>query len=120
METLLDYHLATFDRWLQAYLISLSASSWPHYYLTVVVTVLDQLDLKEFHWKQVSVILQDQLSFTLLNRFHDLFDRVKINIEFTRIVSKFLMDRDRAGSLWVTTHRYAGLAVYTLEILRDK
>jgi len=120
METLLDRHLATFDRWLQTHLMP-SAVSWQalHYYLTVL-TLLDQLDLKEFNWQQVSVILQHELLFTLPDRFYILFDGTKLNMESTRIVSKFLMDRDRAGSLWVKSHRYAGLAMCTLEILRDK
>ena len=98
-----------------------SAVSWQalHYYLTVL-TLLDQLDLKEFNWQQVSVILQHELLFTLPDRFYILFDGTKLNMESTRIVSKFLMDRDRAGSLWVKSHRYAGLAMCTLEILRDK
>jgi hypothetical protein len=119
METLLDRHLATFDTWLQAHFMPLNATSRPHYYLTVV-TLLDQLNPKQFDWHQVSVILQHQLPFTLPDKLLDLFDGTGLNIEFTRIVSKFLMDRDRAGSLWVNSHKYADLATYILEILRDK
>jgi hypothetical protein len=119
METLLDRHLVTFDRWFQAHFMSLTASSRPHYYLTVVA-LLDQLDPKEFHWRQVSVILQHQLPFLRPEKLIDLFDGTKFNIEFARIVSKFLIDRDRAGSLWLNSHKYAGLSTYILEILRDK
>ena len=49
-----------------------------------------------------------------------LFGGPVLNIEFTQIVSKFLMDRDRAGSLWVDSHNYAELATPILEILRDE
>jgi len=121
METLLDHHLATFDTWLHAHLMPLNARSWPHYHLAVV-TLLDQLNPKQFDWHQVSVILQHQLTFTLPDEVSALFGRMgfKLNIEFTWIVSKFLMDRDRAGSLWLNSHIYADLATYILEILRDK
>ena len=119
METLLDRHLATFDTWLLAHFVSSTVSSRPlHYYLTVV-TLLDQLDLKRFNWRWVSVILQHQLPF-LPHKFIDLFNGTKCNIEFVQIVSKFLMDRDRAGSLWLKSYDYAGLGMYVLEILRDK
>ena len=99
----------------------LNATSWPHYYLAVV-TLLDQLNLKQFDWHQVSVILQHQLPATLLDTLLPLFGGMgfKFNIEFTRIVSKILIDRDRAGSFWLNSHNYADLATYVLEILRDK
>jgi len=119
METLLDHHLATFDRWLCAHFKSLTTSSWLHYYLAVV-TLLDQLNPELFDWHQVSVILQHRLPFTLCNKLLDLFAAPELNIEFTRIVSKFLMDRDRAGCLWVNSHNYADLATPILEILRDE
>jgi len=116
METLLDRHLATFDTWLQTWLMSLTGSSQPHYYLAVV-TLLDQLDLKKFTWQQVSVILQHKLTGPFMGL---LFGEPELYIEFTRIVSKFLMDRDRAGSLWLNSHNYADFATYILETLRDK
>jgi hypothetical protein len=121
METLLDCHLATFDAWLHAHFMPLHATLLSHSYLAAV-TLLDQLNPKHFDWSQVSVILQHQLPSTLNNKFFFLLDGmgVKLNIEFTRIVSKFLMDQDRAGSLWVDSHKYADLASYILEILRDK
>ena len=50
METFLDRHLAAFDGWLQEQLKPLSLSSSPHHYLTVV-TLLDQLDPKEYTWR---------------------------------------------------------------------
>ena len=99
--------------------MSLTDSSGPHYYLTVV-TLLDQLDPKEFRWQQVSIILQHQLPFLSPENLTSLFDGTKFNIEFIRIASKFLVTRHRAGSLWVNSHNYAGLATYILEILRDK
>jgi len=116
METLLDCHLATFDTWLHTQFLSLTGSSWPHVYL-VFLTLLDQLDPKKFSWQRVSVILRHQTPFILRNLF---FDGIKFNIEFIRIASKFLMDRDRAGSLWVDSHNYADLATYILDILGDK
>ena len=120
METLLDRHLATFDTWLQACFVSfLTASSPPHYYFTVV-SLLDQLDLKNFIWRQVGVILQHHSPLTSLDKPAILLGGPTFNIKFIRIASKFLMDRDRAGSLWVDSHKYAGLATYISEILRDK
>jgi hypothetical protein len=41
-------------------------------------------------------------------------------VEFTQIVSKFLMDQDRAGSLWVNSYEYADLAQYIMVILGEK
>ena len=118
-ETLLDRHQATFDGWLQARFMSLSASSRPHYYLTVV-TLLDQLDLTEFNWQRVSVILQHRLPFTPPDKLIDLLGRTKANIELSRIVSKFLMDRERARSFWVNSQIYADLVRYLLKFLHDK
>ena len=125
MKTLLDHHLATFDRWLYAYLMPLTASpcQWAHYHLTVV-TLLDQLDPKDFHWQQVSVILQHHslpiIPDEKLCILFYLFGRTTFNIEFIRIVSTFLMDRNRAGSLWLNPHDYTDLAMYILKILGDK
>jgi hypothetical protein len=116
METLLDRHLATFDGWLQGQFMFLSASSWSHY--LAVVTLLDQLDPKEYTWQQLSVILEGQSPFAPNELF--LFDGMKSNIEFSRIVSKFLMDRDRAGSFWVNPQTYVNLATPLLKILHDK
>jgi len=119
METLLDHHLATFDMWLHARLMPLYATSRPHYYLAVV-TLLDELNPDQFHWDQVSVILQHQLLATLRDKLCILFGRIYFNIEFIWIVSIFLLDRDRAGSLWLNSHHYADLATYISEILCDK
>ena len=118
METLLDHHLASFDAWLRAHFVSFDAPP-PRHYLAVL-TLLDPLNPKQFHWYQISAILQHQLTAPYINYFYDLFDRRKLNIEFTRIVSKFLMDRDRAGSLWIDSYNYADLATYILKILGDK
>jgi hypothetical protein len=120
METLLDCHLATFDRWFQAHFMSLTASSWPHYHLTVI-TLLDQLDPKAFDWPQVEAILQCHwLPMVPFHKLYILFVGTKFNMDFIRIVSKFLMDRDRAGFLWLNSYHYADLTTYILEILRDK
>jgi hypothetical protein len=118
-ETLLDHHLATFDGWLQAHLMSLSASSrsWPHY--LAVITLLDQLDPKGYNWKQLPVMLQDPFLSISNDKLVDLFGGAKTSIEFSRILSKFLMDRERAGFFWVNFQTYADLAGYILEILRD-
>jgi len=116
VETLLDHHLATFDGWLQAHLTSLPALSRSHY--LAVVTLFDQLDKKKYHWQWLSAILQDPFSF-VFDKFLDLIGGTKEKIEFSRIVSKFLMDQARAGLLWVNSQTYADLARYLLEFLRD-
>jgi hypothetical protein len=97
----------------------LSAPSRSHYYLTIV-TLLHQLDPKEYNWRLVSVILQGRLPSVLLRKLRDLFGGTTENIEFSWIVSKFLMDRERAGLLWVNTQKYADLARYILRFLRNK
>ena len=119
MGTLLDHHLASFDTWLHAYFVSFNAPSRLYHYLAVF-TLLDQLNPEQFDWYQVSAILQHQLTSPYDYYLHDLFDGTKLNIEFTRILSKFLMDRDRARSLWLNSHKYADLATYILKILGDK
>ena len=49
------------------------------------------------------------------------FGRTKIlNIEFSRIVSRFLMDRERAKSFWVNSQKYGDLARCILEFMCDK
>ena len=91
------------------------SSSRSHY--LAVVTLLDQLDPKEYHWGWLSVILQDR-SLHAPNRLDFLF--YEPSIAFLEIVSKFLMDRDRAGSLWVNPQMYVNLEKQILRILRDK
>ena len=92
--------------------------SWHHY--LAVVTLLDQLDLKEFNWERISVILFAQLAPVSPTEFLDLFGGTKSNMEFSRIVSKFLMDRDRAGLLWVSPQTYVNLVTQILKILHAK
>ena len=99
--------------------MSVSASSLSHYYLAVV-TLLDQLDPKEYSSQQISVILRGRIPNVLLNKLLDLFGRTKENVEFSRIVSRFLMDRDRSESLWVNLQTYVNLATPFMKILRDK
>ena len=50
----------------------------------------------------------------------ELFGETELRIEFSRIVSKFLMDRERAGFFCVNSQKYADLARRLLEILCDK
>ena len=119
METLLDRHLATFDTWLYACLMRFNATSQSHC-LLAVIPLLDQLNPEQFNWYQVLAILQQQSTSPLIDNLDELFDGTKLNIEFTRIVSKFLTDRDRARSLWINSHNFADLATYILKILRDK
>ena len=96
------------------------SSSRPHYYLAVV-TLSDQLDPKEYNWQRISVVLQCQLPISPPGKLLDLlFGGTKANIEFSRIMSKFLMDRERAGSLWVNSQTYVDLAKRTLDFLHDK
>jgi hypothetical protein len=99
----------------------LLGSSRSHY--LVVVTLLDQLDPKELNWSQLSRLLGNLLpSLSDGPQFdlHHFFDGTKPNLEFSGIVFKFLMDRDRAGSLWVNPQKYVNLATQLLKILRDK
>ena len=96
-----------------------SASSLPHYYLAVV-TLLDQLDPEEYSSQRVSVILRGRIPIIHLNKLLDLFGRTKENVDFSRIVSKFLMDQARSGSLWVNLQTYVNLATRFMKVLRDK
>ena len=110
---MLDHHLATFDGWLQKFLMSSS----PAFHFLAVVTLLDQLEPKEYNSQRLSAIIQGPL---LPVELSDLFGGTKINIEFSRIVSKFLMDRERAGFFWVNSQTYADLTKHILEFLCDK
>jgi len=88
-----------------------------------VITLLDQLDPKAYNGKGLSMILRHQfhvpnLDFVPYMLGGDIDG--KLNIEFTQIVSKFLMDRVRAGSLWVTPQMYVNLTTRVLEILHDE
>jgi hypothetical protein len=94
-----------------------SASSRSHY--VAVVTLLDQLDPKEYNWERFSVILEGRRSLPS-GELGVLFDMPKSSIEFSGIVSKFSMDRTRAGSLWVNSQTFANLARRILEFLHDK
>jgi hypothetical protein len=97
--------------------MSLSASSRSHY--LAVCTLSDQLDLNEYNWHRIWLLLEGQLLFPPEN-LHVLFDEINSNTEFSQIVSKFLMDRDQAGSLWVNLQMYVNLATQLLNILCDK
>ena len=112
-ETLLDHHSASFDAWLfqQKFIALVSPSSLSYYF--AAATLLDQLDPNEYNWQPFSVIVKDPI--LPANFLHQ-----KTNIEFSRIVSKFLIDRERAGSLWVNSQPYVYLARHILEFLRDR
>ena len=97
--------------------MSLYASSRSHY--LAVVTLLDQLDPKEFNWQLLSVILEGQSAFPP-NTLFAVFDEMKSNIEFSQIVYNFLINQERAGSCWVNFQTYANLARHVLEFLDDK
>ena len=120
--TLLDHHLATFDGWLQrSFMPSPASQPSPQslqYYL-IVITLLEELDLKEHNWRQLPLILQGL--FTVIpDKLFKLFGGTKTNIEFSQIVSKFLMDQDRARSFWVNSQKYADLVRHILEFIHDK
>ena len=98
-------------------------------FLTTIITLLDQLDPEDYNWMQLSVLLPNQLEslVSITNGVDpfgvlqvDLFGRRKENVEFSQIVSKFLMDRERAGFLWVSPQKYADLARYILEFLYER
>jgi hypothetical protein len=98
--------------------MSLSAPSRSHY--LAVVTLLDQLDPNESIWKQLGVILEGRSPFLFGFLGLVIFDSTKSNIEFSQIVSKFLMDQNRAGYFWVHLKTYMDLATQLLSILHDK
>ena len=70
--------------------MSLLATPRLHYCLRVI-TLLDELDPKEYNWQQIMVVLRDHL---LPAKLFDLFGGAKASLEFFRIVSNFLMDRE--------------------------
>ena len=89
------------------------------YYLTAV-TLLDQLDPKECNWHWLSEILQVEFPIIPSFKFLDLFGGAESQLEISRIVSTYLMDQKRAQWFWVNSQKYADLARYILEFLRDK
>jgi len=93
------------------------------YFLTGV-TFLDRLVLEEFNWRIFSGVIQNGKTEVVpeiaggLNWLVDLFDRRESqNASF---FSQFLMDRARAGSLWVKPQMYTNLALQLLKILRNE
>jgi hypothetical protein len=96
--------------------MSLSAASRSHY--LAVVALLDQLDPKLYNWPWLLVILDDQSVLTQELIF--LVNGPKLSMKFSGMLSKFLMDRNRAGSLWVNPQMYVNLAIQLLNILHDK
>ena len=90
--------------------------SSPGSHFLTILTLLDQLDPEDYDWMQLPVLLQHPLS--LVSTY--VLDLTKENIEFSRIVSRFLMDQERAGFFWVNSQKYADLARHILKILSDK
>ena len=90
--------------------------SSPGSHFLTILTLLDQLDPEDYDWMQLPVLLQHPLS--LVSTY--VLDLTKENIEFSQIVSRFLMDQERAGFFWVNSQKYADLARHILEILSDK
>jgi len=97
--------------------MSFFASPQIHYYFTIV-TLLDQLDSKECNWRVMTILLGGLP--LIRSNLPDLFGCTKTNIEFSRIVSKFLMDRERAGLFWVNLQAYVNLAIRLVTFLCDK
>ena len=93
--------------------------SSPESHFLEIITLLDQLDPEDYNWMQLPVLLRNPLSLVTTNVLA-LFGRTKENIEFSRMVSKFLMDRERAGFFWVNSQKYTDLARHILEFLYDK
>jgi len=89
--------------------------SW-RYYLAIT-TLLDQVNPKEYNLRLLPVILHDPFPSRVE---WGIFLMTEPNIEFSRIMSKFLMDRRRTWSFWVKSQKYADLARYILERMRDK
>ena len=112
---MLDHHLETFDGWFQAHIMPVFAGS----NFFAVITLLDQLDPKEYNPTRLLVLLQQRFPF-FSQKLPQLITRMKANMEFSRIVSKFLMDRDRAGLLWVSPQTYVNLVTQILKILHAK
>jgi len=86
-----------------------------------VVTLLDLLDPKECNWLQLQALLQERCG--LISNHDVLLDlivRIKASIEFCRIVSKLLIDQDRARSFWVNSQTYMNLAMHLLKFLSDR
>jgi len=103
--------------WLAGY------SSLALVYLSCVTVYLNQLDPEEYnhYWKTSEAVILRRTLDIVPNTFDPLgVTTRKLNIEFIRILSKFLKDPDRARTLWVNSQKYADLVRYLLELLRNK
>jgi len=94
-------------------------SSFPGSHFLAVVTLLDQLDPTEYNWTQLAVLLRERFLF-IPDKLLNLVGMMKANIEFSRIVSRFLIDQDRAGSLRVNSQMYVNLTMHLLKFLSDR
>ena len=95
-----------------------SKPPWQAYDYSTVITLLDQLNQKKYNWKHIPEVLQNPYLFSAGDG--KVMDLLKTNTESSRIVPKFLMDRERAKSFWVNSQKYADLARYILEFIHDK
>ena len=97
--------------------INIDSPKWRCY--LAVVTLLDQLDPKEYDWERVSVIIeQGQLKDLSIN-WRVLFGGMNVGVQFSRILSKFLMAPERASIFSVILY-YVDLVRYILDYLCDK
>jgi len=98
----------------------MSSSLGSHFF--AIYTLLDLLDPEEFNSMSLAALLHlVEGRLPLLPYFlHTLIGMMKANIEFPGIVSKFLMDQDRAGSLWVNSQTYVNLAMHLFKFLSDR
>ena len=94
-------------------------SSFPGSHFLAVATLLDQLDPKEYNWTPLAVLLRERFLF-IPDKLLNLIGMMKANIEFSRIESKFLIDKDRAGSLRVNSQMYMNLTLHLLKFLSDR
>ena len=125
-ETLLDRHSTAFDEWLREELLFRwgSFSEMSHFLTTV--TLLDQLNVDPagFDWQVLSVLVENKwITEGLISVAHTLskpvrlFDGTKSQVAYLRVVSKFLMDRQRAGDFCVDSSAYTKLTMRLLDIL---
>ena len=125
-ETLLDHHLAAFDEWLrEALLLHWGSPSEISLFFTAV-TLLDQLnvDPERFNWKLLSLILETEWTTGILasvvlalSKPIKVFDGRESQVAYLQLVSKFLMDRERAGDFCVDSSMYVKLTMQLLDIL---
>ncbi|KIM44125.1 hypothetical protein M413DRAFT_375322 [Hebeloma cylindrosporum] len=122
-ETLLDHYLSVRWHGFRERLPHLifHSSSRTHLIHLAVVTLLDQLDPTERDWHGFSMILDEEISnkslLSIREDLDNLFGCTESRKAGLRILSRFLMDRERAGLFWVNSQTYVELAKILLETL---